>query len=291
LQFSAVIAFVVILETLISAKIADGMTKTKFKQRKEVFGVGLANIAAGIFGGLPASGVFARTALNVKSGASSHYSQIINAVAVALLAVVFLGAIKFLPLSITASILVYAAIRMVAAEHFKKLYKFDKLAFGIAMAVAAICLIYEATTGILVGTLVSLLVFARRLSDAKLGSEEDPENFNPEEIRDGAIVYRFAGELTYINAKTHIERINAMSDTKPMVLNFRHVSYIDVDGYEALDEMVDTLERRGQKIYITGVRPEHMKFFDEHSWFKKCAEEKKILPTTEEAVKIAVTEA
>lgn len=283
-EFSTVIAFVVILETLISAKIADGMTKTKFDQRKEVLGAGLSNILAGIFGGIPASGVFARTALNIKSGATSRYSQIINSIAVAILAIVLLGAINYLPLSITAAILVYAAMRMVAAEHFKKLLTFDKVAFGISIAVAVICIVYDATTGILVGTLVSLLVFARKISSAELGSEADPENFNPEEIKEQAIIYRFAGELTYINAKSHIEQIEQIPNDRPIILNFRHVYYIDVDGYEALDEILDTLEHRNQAIFIAGVRPEMNKFFAEHTWYKDLVSKKRIFPTTTEAL-------
>jgi SulP family sulfate permease len=289
LNFSTVIAFVVILETLISAKIADGMTKTKFNQRREVLGVGLANIASGIFGGLPASGVFARTALNVKTGAKSNYSQMINAVAVALLAVVFLSGLNYLPLSITASILVYAAIRMVGVHHFKKLYKFDKLAFGLSLVVAALTLIYDATTGILVGTLVALLVFARKLSTTQLGSQEDPDNFNPEDIRTNAIVYRFAGTMTYITSQTHLQRIQYIPSDKPVVLNFRHLYYIDVDGFEALDEIVELLEQRHQKIVITGVRPEMLTFFNEHAWFRNLSSEGKICDTTDKAVQMCTT--
>ena len=61
---SLTVALVAILETELSAKIADNMTKTKHDQRKEIFGLALANIGSGFFGGLPASGVL-RTSLNV----------------------------------------------------------------------------------------------------------------------------------------------------------------------------------------------------------------------------------
>ena len=65
------ISFVALLETLISAKIADTMTKTTFNQRKEVFGLGLANIVTGIVGGIPATAALARTALNINTGTST----------------------------------------------------------------------------------------------------------------------------------------------------------------------------------------------------------------------------
>lgn len=283
-QFSLVIAFVATLETLISAKTADGMTKTKFLQRKEVFGLSLANIASGIFGGLPASGVFARTALNVKSGAVSNYSQIINAISVGLISVVFISGFSYLPLSITASILVYAAIRMITAEHFRRLYKFDKSAFGLSMVVAGLTFGIDATSGILVGTIASLLLFANKLSVAELGSSEDPESFNPEEDAGKAIVYRFAGAMTYFNSKSHMERIAALPANKPVVLNFRHLHYIDVDGYEAIDEIVDILNQKNQKIYIVGVKPEMLGHFKHHHWFNNFEESKKVFTSTELAL-------
>lgn len=61
------IAVVAILETIISAKVADKQTKTKHHQKNEVRGLGFANIASGFFGGMPVTGVFVRTALNIKS--------------------------------------------------------------------------------------------------------------------------------------------------------------------------------------------------------------------------------
>ena len=286
LKSSVVVAFIAILETLLSAKTADGMTKTKFRQGREVMGLGLANVASGIFGGLPATGVFARTALNIKSGAKSNYSQIINAVAVGVISVIFISGFNYLPLSITASILVYVSIRMITAEHFKKLFKFDKSAFALSFVVAALTFGYDATTGILVGTLASLLLFAHKLSSTELGSETDPENFNPEDEKEEAIIYRFAGPLTYLNSKTHIERLNLITPTKPIILNFRHAHYIDVDGFESLDEIVESLEDQKCSVYISGVKPEMMDHFNEHSWFKKMVSQNKVFGSTDEVLKV-----
>jgi SulP family sulfate permease len=65
LTSSVGVAFIAILETLISARIADGMTKTEHDQRQEIFAIGLANILSGIMGGMPATAALARTALSI----------------------------------------------------------------------------------------------------------------------------------------------------------------------------------------------------------------------------------
>ena len=65
---SIAVAFIAVLETLISARLADEMTKTHHDRQKEVLGLSLANIACGLCGGIPATAALARTSLNVKTG-------------------------------------------------------------------------------------------------------------------------------------------------------------------------------------------------------------------------------
>lgn len=107
------IAVVAVLETLISAHIADRMTKTLFNDRAEVMAVGLANIASGVTGGIPATAALARTALNIKSGATSRAAGIVNGVFIILLSTVLFDLFKYLPLPVVAAILVNVAVRMV----------------------------------------------------------------------------------------------------------------------------------------------------------------------------------
>lgn len=76
------VAFVAVLETLISARIADTKTGTRFDQAKETFGMGLGNVVAGFFGGTPCTGVLVRTGVNIASGATDKISQFINAICV-----------------------------------------------------------------------------------------------------------------------------------------------------------------------------------------------------------------
>ncbi len=293
-----VIMIVAVLETLISAKIADGMTKTKFMQSREVLGLGLANIASGFFGGIPATAALARTSLNVKSGANSNYSGIINAVAVTLISFIFLPIFKYLPLPIIASILFYVAIRMVEREHFVNLYVFDKVAFWLSMVVAIITVVIDPITGILVGSAVALLILAKKFATAqsnislskqgKLVDHFQPHDIDGEETLEGdAIVYRFAGELTYINAQSHLKAIDRICESEPkktLILNFRNLFYIDVDGLEALGEMVDELISEKHTVMITGAGNGVLEFLKRKSWFMKLQTERRVFESTHEAL-------
>jgi len=152
------VASVAILETLISANIADHMTKTRYNERKEMLGLGLANCVAGLCGGIPATAALARTALNVRSGATHKIAQGISSVAIAGISLLFLRYFSYLPLAVIAANLVFIAVRMIEHEHFVHLWHNERKNFWLALLVASICIFEDPIAGIFLGTAFSLLM-------------------------------------------------------------------------------------------------------------------------------------
>lgn len=296
LKASLAIAVVAILETLISAKIADGMTKTKSNHRKEMIGLGFANIFSGIFGGIPATAALARTSLNVKSGATNKLSATISSVMLALISVIFISYFKYLPMAVVASILVYVAFRMVEAEHFKHIYVHNKSAFGLSIVVALITVIQDPIVGILVGSVISLLIFVNHFSKAqceiivnknkKMVAKIQTLKFNEIEKHGGdVIVYRFAGQMNYINSQSHLENLNKMDGVHTVILNFRNLFYIDVDGLDALKEIIETLRMKDKKVIITSAGPFIIPVLDREDWFEDMKQVGSVFNSTTEALK------
>ena len=288
------VSVVAVLETLLSAKIADGMTHTRFNQRREVFGLALANIVSGAAGGLPATGVFARTALNIKSGATSRYSSGINALFVMLIALMLFRGFQYLPLAAVAGILVFAAIRMVELKHFKKLFAFDQSSFWLAIVVAALTFGVDPMMGILVGATISLLEFAQHLSrgqseltlhkDRKMVARIPHRRLHEYKDACDVIVYRFAGELTYFNAKSHEESIRKIK-AGTLVLSLRNLFYIDLDGLEILDEIIRHQEKAGQTIIISGASEYITPLLEKAPWFVRKEKNGTVFASTTEALK------
>jgi MFS superfamily sulfate permease-like transporter len=163
-------------------RIADRMTKTKFHQRQEVLALSVANVVAGLFGGIPATAALARTALNVKSGATCRMSGIISSISVIVLSLIFLPYFKFLPLPNVAAILVNVAIHMFEIEEIIQIYTnkvriapcvlpfwpfcwshtgwpnetLRQRHFMIMLIVTVTCVFVEPTAGIITGILLSL---------------------------------------------------------------------------------------------------------------------------------------
>jgi len=298
LKSSLVIALIAILETMLSAKIADGMTKTKHDERKEMLGLGLANIVSGLFGGMPATAALARTSLNIKSGAEHRTSSAINAVFVATISLFLLRYFQFIPMAVIASILVFVAIQMVETEHFFRFFRFDKTIFGISMVVAVVTVVEDPIVGILLGVVLSLLVSVDKMSHGHYdmrpnrsdsGAVVESEDGKGKEIEENAdvLMYSFRGRLCYFNSRAHISRFETgLSQYKCIILRLREVYYVDIDGVEALNEIISIIGSRGQKVILSSIDPNVLEALREGiEGFDRLEEEGMIFPKTEEALK------
>jgi len=292
IKAALVIALIAILETMLSAKIADAMTKTKYNERKEMFGLSLANIASGLAGGMPATAALARTSLNIKSGATSRVSGMISVLGVVIISSILLTYFRFLPLAVIASILVYIAIQMVEAEHFLKLYKYEPSGLIISVLVAFLVIVEDPIIGILFGVAVSLMLYVNRISKGLYEMREDvlsEEGVAPKvktkELQENpdVLLYSFKGRVTYINAKAHLSRFeDNMRRYKVIVLRFREVYFLDIDGIEAIDEIIGICKARNQKIILTSVPDEIKKILEDASFYYNDLKTKSLVFTKTE---------
>ncbi len=256
------IAFIAILETLISAKIAGIMTDTRFSNGKEIMGLAIANLGSGLFGGLPATGVFVRTGLNAKSGATHKTSSMINAICVAVISLFLFQYFNFIPMAVIAAILVFASIRMVEMHYIIEYWKKAKREFWLVIITALVMVFIDTIAGLAVGSVLALLFFIEKLSSGQFEMttndsehhmicryyKEDPEGFTD---ACDVIVYSMKGELAYLNAEAHMERLEQkIKDFNTLVLRFRELSFIDIEGMHALEHIIKTLHARGKKVYI-----------------------------------------
>jgi len=324
-----------ILETLISARIADTMTKTEHSQRREVLSFAAANIICGALGGIPATAALARTALNIKSGATSRVAGVINSICVLLLSLVFLRFFKFIPMSTIAALLIMVAVRMVDVSHLKHMYRYDKGHFVIALISALVCVVLDTMAGILVGGVISLLIFTDAMSTGhskiqlnkgsklitdinvakldrreRLDKEYDEEDFieesvpmtisinveenesiannqewSSEEWRD-TVVYSIGGQLTYINAPAHHHRMQKIvtdEGINNIVLSLENCWYVDLDGIDALNDMITIAEAKERNIVLVGLK-NFKSQLAKHPFYQQKEQNSKIFPTIQSAL-------
>ncbi len=159
------IALIAIIETGISATIADNITGTKHDSKKEVFGLALGNIASGIFGGLPVTAALARTSLNIKSGADHKTSGIINAICIVLISFVFLSSFQYIPMAVIAAILTFVAYQLIERDVLVHSWKNAHKQFWIIMLVAFVCVYKDTIWGIAIGVCIGLIGNLTKFTD------------------------------------------------------------------------------------------------------------------------------
>jgi len=288
------IMFVAALETLISAKIASDLTLSVFNQTWEMFGLSLSNLLSGIFGGLPCTAALARTALNVKSGATSRASSILNGVVVLLISLVIMKFFVYLLQPVVAGIVIVVAIKMVEYHSIISMWKNDKGSFFVGFLTVLVCVFDNPTDAIMVGTVISLLRLARYTSQLEAGnvSLDAVEIFVPIEISTGThdefhptssecpryregkvLLFTIPGNLTFLNAESYITKTQRLRNKfKYVIISMRMLAYIDLDGVMALSDIVNMLEKKGtgQKVLISGLKYElsHYSILSHSLWFQ-----------------------
>jgi SulP family sulfate permease len=142
------------VESLLSAKVADGMTGRKHRYNMEVVAQGVANIASAIFGGISVTGTIARTATNIRAGACSPVSGIGHAVFILVFMLVAGPLASFIPLSTLAGVLVVVCWNMAEKEDFLLLLR-DWRGASVLIATFGLTLIEDLTFGIIAGCMLA----------------------------------------------------------------------------------------------------------------------------------------
>jgi SulP family sulfate permease len=260
------VAALAAIESLLSARVAsglsgpDGRTTGPYNPDRELVGQGLASLAAGLFGGLPATGAIARTAVNVRSGGRSRIAAIVHALV--LLGVVYLAAplVAQIPLAALAGVLMVTAGRMVSVRTARRILgstRQDAVAFVLT---AVITVAFDLIVAIQIGLVAAALLTLRQF--AKLGSVRREPIPGPAHDGDEHIaVFRLDGLMFFGAAERVLEEVTRTSSAdgiEVVVLRLSQLRYLDATGAQTLVEAIRTLEARGVTVLLKGVQDQHL---------------------------------
>jgi len=294
IKTSLIIAIITILETIISGKAAEKITKKTFSKDKEIFWNALANIWSWIMGGLPVTWVFVRTSLNIKSGAKSKRSQAIAAISVCIIClIVFNNLFTLLPMSIIAAILISIAIGILDISVFKDFYRFKKTSFYIIIITIVISVFVDTVTWIVVGTIIALLVFIKRTSNEQINvnifknhkfvSKSSLAKYIHHQSPDDTVVVKFSGQINYLNSENYYQQLRKIHACKIIIFSFSQASDVDMDGLQALENSLQYFLSKQVDVYLTGIGSKRMQRLSSHlPVVEKLIKENKLYPSTSE---------
>ncbi|WP_370487321.1 SulP family inorganic anion transporter [Mycobacterium sp. pV006] len=285
------VAALAAIESLLSARVAATMAATgRYDPDRELVGQGLASVASGLFGGMPATGAIARTAVNVRSGARTRLAAVVHSLV--LLAVVYLatGPVSAIPLAALAGVLMVTAFRMVSASTMRKILfstRSDALTFTLT-AVVTVCfdLIEAIQIGVVVAAFFALRAVSRRSSVTR---EELPGPPQPGD--DQIALLRVDGAMFFGAAERISSAIidDGHPQTSVVIIRLSQLGMLDATGANTLAEICTELESRGITVLIKGVRPEHRDLLDRVGVFETLRHRNHLVDSLDDAIAHART--
>ena len=158
------IAFLAGIEALLSAVVADAMIGQKHSLNQELVGQGVANIASGFFGGLPATGAIARTATNVKSGGKTPMAGIFHSLFLLVFLYTIMDILAYIPMAALAAVLFMVSWGMSDIKHFMQISRISPSDRTILYMTFALTVLVDLTVAIGVGVTFASLLFMRHMS-------------------------------------------------------------------------------------------------------------------------------
>ena len=257
------IAMLAAIESLLSARVAaglvgpDGRPSGAYSPDRELTGQGLASVAAGFFGGMPATGAIARTAVNVRSGARTRLSAIVHALV--LLAIIYFaaGLVGKIPLAVLAGILMVTASRMVSRHTVTAIMRSTRADAFVFVLTALITVAFDLIVAIEIGLVAAALFTLRKFASLSGVKREDIPGA-PEPGDEHIAIFRLDGAMFFGAAERVLQEISQVKDIQVAIIRLSQVRMLDATGAHTLVEVISALELRGVTVLLKGVQPQHL---------------------------------
>lgn len=254
------IALLGAIESLLSARVADGLIDDRHDPNQELVAQGLANIAAPFFGGFAATGAIARTSTNVKSGGRTPIAGIIHALV--LLSIVLIAAplAAYVPLATLSAIVMVVAVNMGEWHEFLKLRRFTYTYRIILLATFFVTVIFDLTIAVELGMVLSSLFFIYRMSELTrierrhLREEATEPKFLYPDGTMRVAAWQLFGSL-FFGAVNKLEVLLDPTAGHPeiVILDMTQLIQLDTTGLEGLESLLDKLRKRGCTLLVCGL--------------------------------------
>ncbi|MFG2076184.1 SulP family inorganic anion transporter [Nonomuraea maritima] len=290
------VAALAALESLLSASVADGMSVNhRHDPDRELFGQGVANLLAPLFGGVPATGAIARTAVNVRAGATSRLAALAHAAILAVIIYSAAGLVARIPLAALAGVLLATCVRMVEVGSVKAIVsstRGDAVVLVLtALATVALDLVAAVIVGLVVAGALALRAVARhaRLDEMPLRPDLPGDHTEQEHalLAEHIVAYRLDGPLFFAAAHRFLLELTEVADVSAVILRMSRVTTVDATGALVLGDAIDRLERRGITVYVSGIRDNHHQPLHALGVIARLDAAGRVLATTPEAIAAA----
>ncbi|OAI41803.1 sulfate permease, partial [Verrucomicrobia bacterium SCGC AG-212-E04] len=245
------LAFLGAIDSLLTALVADNLTRTQHDSNRELVGQGLGNIIAGVLGGIPGAGATMRTVVNVEAGGRSRWSGVIHGLFLAAVLLGLSGLVQHIPRAVLAGVLVAVGVGIIdyrGISHFFKVPRSDAL---LMIFVLLLTVFSNLIIAVAAGLIVASFVFMKKVSDitaqrttlTPVADEPWADELTiPDTIRDKILIKHIDGPLFFGFASQFRDIARQAGGLgRLLILRMDRISYLDQTGVYALQDALTTL--------------------------------------------------
>lgn len=242
---AATLAFVGLIESLLTAQLIDDKTDTSSNKNRESKGQGLANIVAGSFGGMAGCAMIGQSMINVTSGARGRLSTFVAGLVLLLLILLLQPLLVQIPLSVLVAVMFMVAFATFDWSSLKTLVRYPKSESLVMLSTVAVTVYtHDLSLGVLTGVVMSAILFVRKLSKLAHVSVHDSE--------DGRRTYTVSGQMFFVSSYDFTHRFD-FAYPGEVVIDVSQAHFWDASAVAALDKVVDRYRKAGNPVTVHGV--------------------------------------
>ncbi|HDK37650.1 MAG TPA: SulP family inorganic anion transporter [Thiolapillus brandeum] len=246
--YALIMALVGLIESLLTLNLVDELTETRGQPNRECIGQGVANATTGLFGGMGGCAMVGQSIINIKSGGRGRLSGI--SAALFLLSFILVGSslIEQIPIAVLVGVMFMVVIGTFEWCSFRLIGKIPPADTFIGISVAVITVFHDLATAVIVGVILSALVFAWQ--HAKHINASVSTN------RMGGKVYELNGPLFFASVHHFQEIFDPKNDPDDVVVDFKNARVADHSAIEAIDKLAERYLREHKRLHLKHLAPE-----------------------------------
>jgi SulP family sulfate permease len=279
------------IESLLSAVVADGMTGRRHDSNTELIAQGIANVCSPLFGGLPATGAIARTATNVRNGASTPVAGMVHALTLFAIMLLFGRWARLVPMCCLAAVLVVVAYNMSEWRSFRALLRAPWTDVAVLLISFGLTVVFDLALAVQLGVVLAAFFFLKRMADvtnvdlfAGGNTVEAPARAAEQLIPRGVQIYEMNGPLFFAATDKVREALSGLNGApRVLILSLRQVPLIDATGLHTLDEVRRNCAEHGTRLILCGVRHQPLRALHRSGGLKALGKEN-VVPNLDRAL-------
>ena len=248
LPYSIILAAIGLIESLLTLRLVDEVTETRGRGNRECVAQGVANTATGLFGGMGGCAMIGQSMINVNSGGRGRLSGITAALCLLMFILVASPLIEQIPLAALIGVMFIVVIGTFEWSSFRVIRKVPRTDAMVLILVSAVTVATDLAIAVVVGVIVSALVFAwEHAKHILIEAREDHR---------GSTVYAVTGPLFFGSVTSFLDRFDPAQDNDDVVIDFARSRVADHSGLEAIDTLADRYLSAGKTLHLVHLSDE-----------------------------------